>query len=153
MASPNATSEDGVFELLSELCNNIASKYCSQGRISQKRLASKMRTHSYEIILKKTTKEIPTSEKDPLVDLLSYYLVSQQNARNVAEYKRCTELKKVISTIKHKDFGENKDNVYSVLKFLVGMSNSVKEDLSPEMYQVIRPLTTQFLFMLFIYRL
>lgn len=138
MAASRSNSEDGVFDLLTELCNNIASKYCSQNRISQKRLASKMRTRSYEVILKKTTNEIPTSDKDPVVDILTYYWVSQQNAKNVAEYKRCVELKKVISTIRRKDFGESKDNVYSVLKFLVGLSNSVKEDLSPEMYQVVR---------------
>ncbi|XP_063829026.1 uncharacterized protein LOC135078358 [Ostrinia nubilalis] len=134
-SSGEGPPEDGVFDLLTELCSNTASKYCSHNRISQKRLTNKMRTHAYEIILKKTTKEIPTSDNDPVVDLLSFYLVSHQNAKNVAEYKRCVELKKAISTIRRHDFGENKDNIDSVLKFLVGLSNSVKEDLSPEMYK------------------
>lgn len=135
-SSRDGLPQDGVFDLLTELCSKTAAKYCSQNRISQKRLTNKMRTHSYEIILKKTTKEIPTSDKDPVVDLLSYYLVSQQNAKNVAEFKRCVELKKAISTLRKSDFGENRDNIHNVLKFLVGMSNSVKEDLSPEMYRV-----------------
>ncbi|KAL0828859.1 hypothetical protein ABMA28_003768 [Loxostege sticticalis] len=134
-SSRDGLPQDGVFDLLTELCSKTAAKYCSQNRISQKRLTNKMRTHSYEIILKKTTKEIPTSDKDPVVDLLSYYLVSQQNAKNVAEFKRCVELKKAISTLRKSDFGENRDNIHNVLKFLVGMSNSVKEDLSPEMYR------------------
>ncbi|RVE44563.1 hypothetical protein evm_010778 [Chilo suppressalis] len=135
MGMTERNSENGVFELLSELSSSFASKHSHQNGISLKRSANKMRTYAYEIILKKTTTKIPSSERDPMVDLLSYYLVAQQSAKNVAEYRRCVQLKKVISTIRHKDFGEIKDNVNSVLKFLVSLTNTVKDDLSSEMYQ------------------
>lgn len=136
-SSAKTNLEDaGVYDLLTELCSKTATKYCNQNRISQKRLMTKMRSYCYEIILKKTSKDFPAAKGEPIVDLLSYYFVYQQNARNVAEYKRSVELKKIISTIRHTDFGDNKDVIYNILRFLVGLSNTVKEDLSTEMFQV-----------------
>ncbi|XP_026730159.1 gamma-tubulin complex component 6 [Trichoplusia ni] len=135
-SSAKSNNEDaGVYDLLSELCSKTAGKYCNQNRISQKRLMTKMRSHAYEIILKKSAKDFSTSKGEPIVDLLSYYFVYQQNARNVAEYKRTVELKKIISTIRHTDFGESKEVVYNVLRLLIGLSNTVSEDLSSEMFQ------------------
>ncbi|XP_030023549.2 uncharacterized protein LOC115442605 isoform X1 [Manduca sexta] len=131
--------DESVYDLISELCSKTASKYCIQSRISQNRLVSKMRTHSYEIILKKTSKDLPACKGEPIIDLLSHYFVLQQNAKNVAEYKRSVELKKAISTIRNANFGEDKESVYRVLRFLVGMRNAVHEDLSAEMFQ--RPFT------------
>lgn len=132
-----ANLEDaGVYDLLTDLCSKTAAKYCNRNRISQKRLMSKMRSNAYEIILKKSSKDFSSSKGEPIVDLLSYYFVYQQNARNVAEYKRTTELKKIISTIRQTNFGDNKEVIYNILRFLNGLSNSVKEDLSAEMFQV-----------------
>ncbi|XP_022826638.1 gamma-tubulin complex component 6 [Spodoptera litura] len=130
------TAEDsGVYDLLTELCTKTASKYCSQNRLSQKRLMAKMRSNAYEIILKKSNKDFSSSKGEPVVDLLSYYFMSQQNVRNVAEYKRTVELKQIISTVRQTDFGDNKDIIYNILRFLIGLSNTVKEDLSAEMFQ------------------
>ncbi|KAF9794592.1 hypothetical protein SFRURICE_018655 [Spodoptera frugiperda] len=130
------TADDsGVYDLLTELCSKTASKYCNQNRLSQKRLMTKMRSNAYEIILKKSNKDFSSAKGEPVVDLLSYYFVSQQNARNVAEYKRTVELKKIISTLRQTDFGDNKDVIHSILRFLIGLSNTVKEDLSAEMFQ------------------
>lgn len=130
------TEDGGVFNLLTELCSKTASKYCNQNRISQKQLMAKMRSNAYEIILKKSSKEFCTTRGEPIIDLLSYYFVYQQNVRNIAEYKRAVDLKKIISTLRQTDFGENKDNIYNVIRFLVGLSNTVIEDLSLEMFQV-----------------
>lgn len=131
------TADDsGVYDLLTELCSKTASKYCNQNRLSQKRLMTKMRSNAYEIILKKSNKDFSSAKGEPVVDLLSYYFVCQQNARNVAEYKRTVELKKIISTLRQTDFGDNKDVIHSILRFLIGLSNTVKEDLSAEMFQV-----------------
>ncbi|KAM3962050.1 LOW QUALITY PROTEIN: gamma-tubulin complex component 6 [Aphomia sociella] len=99
---------------------------------------SKMRAKSYEILLRKTTKEIPSIQslnRDPVVDILCYHYVSQQNTKNVAEYKRSVELKRFISEIRDKDFGEYHDCFNNILRFLIGVSNTVKDDLSAEMYQ------------------
>ncbi|XP_075977023.1 gamma-tubulin complex component 6 [Anticarsia gemmatalis] len=125
----------GVFNLLTELCTKTASKYCNQNRVSQKRLMAKMRSNAYEIILKKSPKDLSAVKGEPIVDLLSYYLVYQQNIRNVAEYKRSVELKQIISVLRNTDFGDSKGDVYSIIRFLVALSNTVKEDLSPEMFQ------------------
>ncbi|KAF9424262.1 hypothetical protein HW555_000655 [Spodoptera exigua] len=130
------TVEDsGVYDLLTELCTKTAAKYCNQNRLSQKRLMAKMRSNAYEIILKKSSRDFSSPKGEPIVDLLSYYFMSQQNARNVAEYKRAVELKQIISTIRQTDFGENKEVIYNILRFLIGLSNAVKEDLSAEMFQ------------------
>lgn len=136
-SSAKSNIEDaGVYDLLTELCTKTASKYCNQNRISQKRLMSKMRSHAYEIILKKSAKDFSSPTREPIVELLSYYFVYQQNARNVAEYKRTVELKKIISTIRHTEFGDSKEVVYNVLRLIIGLSNTVSEDLSSEMFQV-----------------
>ncbi|CAB3244337.1 unnamed protein product [Arctia plantaginis] len=94
-----------------------------------------MRSNAYEIILKKTSSAYSISKGEPIIDLLSYYLVYQQNVRNIAEYKRCVELKKIISTLRQTDFGNNKENIHNVIRFLIGLKNTIKEDLSPEMFQ------------------
>ncbi|XP_052750312.1 gamma-tubulin complex component 6 [Galleria mellonella] len=130
--------DDGVFDLLTELCQKTASKYCAQNRIPQKRLMSKMRSQCYEILLRKTPMAVPclqSVDRDPTADILCYNFVSHQHTRNVAEYKRSVELKKIISDIRDKDFGEYHNCVYNVLRFLIGLSNSVKDDLSVDMYQ------------------
>lgn len=126
----------GVYDLLTELCTKTAAKYCNHNRLSQKRFMSKMRSNAYEIILKKSSKDFSSPKGEPIVDLLSYYFVYQQSARNVAEYKRTVELKNIISTIRQTDFGDDKEVVYNILRFLNGLSNTVKEDLSAEMFQV-----------------
>lgn len=137
MASITKTNNDaGVFELLTELSTKTAAKYCTHKRISQKHLSSKMRSLSYELILHKTTTELPSCTGEPIGDLLSYYFVSQHNAKNTAEYKKSLELKRIISSIRQTDYGEEKDNVYNILRFIIGLSNSVKEDVSSEMFQV-----------------
>lgn len=138
MASATKTNIDdaGVFELLTELCTKTAAKYCSHNRISQNRLTSKMRSHSYELILHKTTKDLPSSTGEPIGDLLSHYFVSQQNAKNIAEFRKSLELKRIISSIRHTDFGKGKENVYNILRFIIGLSNSVKEDVFSEIFQV-----------------
>ncbi|XP_049874842.1 gamma-tubulin complex component 6 [Pectinophora gossypiella] len=128
-------NEDGVFELITELCNRTASKYTSQNRVPQKRLVSKMRSCAYEIILKKSSKEVQCTKGEPIIDLLSYYLTSHRNVKNVAEFKRSVELKKIISRIRQTDFRENKDHIYKVLKLLVALSDTIKEDYSPELFQ------------------
>lgn len=134
----NNIENAGVYELLTELCSLTSSKFCANNhRISQKKLTSKMRSYSYEIILRKNIQELPTSIGDPIGDLLSYYFVSHRNAKNTAEFRRSQDLKRVISTIRQTDFGCNKENVYAVLRLLVGLSNSVHEDLSSEMFNVI----------------
>lgn len=133
----NTNLEDvGVFQLLSELCARTATKYSNQNHISQRRLSAKMRSNAYEIILKKSPSAYSISKGEPIIDLLSYYLVYQQNVRNIAEYKRCVELKKIISALRQTDYGDNKENVYNVIRCLIGLKNTIKEDLSPEMFQV-----------------
>lgn len=138
MASATKTNiEDaGVFELLTELSSKTAAKYCTHYSISQKHLTCKMRSLSYELILHKTTKDLPSSSGEPIGDLLSYYFVSQQNAKNTAEFRKSLELKRIISLIRQIDFGDSKEHVYSVLRFINGLSDSVKEDVSVEMFQV-----------------
>ncbi|KAJ0176156.1 hypothetical protein K1T71_008330 [Dendrolimus kikuchii] len=136
MASTHVNSNDaGVYDLLTELCTKTASKHCTQSRVSRKRLVTKMRSHAYEIILKKCLQELPVTQGEPIIDLLSYYFVSQQNAKNVFEYRRSVDLKKIISTIRRTDFGDSKDHVYTMLRFLIALKNSVKEDCSSETYQ------------------
>ncbi|KAL4711143.1 hypothetical protein ACJJTC_009514, partial [Scirpophaga incertulas] len=125
-----SADDDGVFTLLTALCNNVAFKYCHQSNISQKRLANKMRTHSYEIILKKSDQEISSSDRDPVLDLMCYYYTSKKNLKNVAQYKRCKDLKEVIAKIRQTDF----NHLRSVLKFLVKLNNTVKEDIASAMY-------------------
>lgn len=136
VASKTNMNDTGVFELLTELTSKTAAKYCTQNRISQKVLSSKMRSLSYELILHKTTTELPLSTGEPIGDLLSYYFVSRQNAKNTAEYKNSLELKRIISLIRQTDFGDGKENVYNILRFIIGLSNSVTEDVSSEMFQV-----------------
>lgn len=117
--------EAGVFELLTELCKKTAAKYPSQNRVSQKSLTAKMRAHSYELILKKSPQKLPEPSWEPITGLLTHYMTARDSAKNPAEYKRSVELKKVISTVRHTDFGEKKENVHVVLKLLVGLSNTV----------------------------
>lgn len=128
--------EDSFFELITELCAKTASKYCIQNKISQKLLSSKMRSYAYEIILKKSVKEINFNSKGAVTDLLSYYLVFHQNIKNVADYKKSLELKKAIVEVRHKDFGEEKEKVYNVLKLLVALSDSVTKNHSHELFNV-----------------
>lgn len=128
--------EGSIFELLTELCNKTATKYSTQNKISQKLLSSKMRSQAYEIILKKSTKEISSNSKGAITDLLSYYLVLHHSVKNVADYKKCLELKRVIGEIQQIDFGEEKDKVYNVVKLLVGLSDSVVEDHSHTLFNV-----------------
>ncbi|XP_038212670.1 uncharacterized protein LOC119832917 [Zerene cesonia] len=121
-----------VYELLTKLCEKTAHK-CQQTRNSPKHLAAKMRSRSYEIILKRTSSEVSLPGGDPLVELLSCHFVMQQSVKNVFEYKRCIELKKTISEIRN--LSENKEHAYSVVKFLVKLYNSVPEDTSQEIFQ------------------
>lgn len=126
----------GVFQLLTQLCSKTASKYCSHSRLSHKSMVTKMRSYSYEIILKKTTKVLTINEGEPFKDLLTYYFILQKNCKNIAEYKRSLELKKIISMIRKTDFGEQKEDIYKILRLLVGLSNTVIEDSAKEIYQV-----------------
>ncbi|XP_059061769.1 gamma-tubulin complex component 6 [Achroia grisella] len=129
---------DGVFDLVTALCQKTASKYCGQNRIPQHRFVSKMRTQSYEILLRKTPKAVPCVQslaKDPINHLLCYNYISQQNIRNVIEYNRYVELKKIIGDIRNKDFGEYRNCVDNILRFLIALSNTVKDDFSVEMYK------------------
>lgn len=128
---------NGVYELISELCRKTASSYTTHSRTSQTVLASKMRSISYEIILKKSTLSIPNSNNEPTVDLLSFCFVSQQNASNVAEYKRSVELKSLINVIHETDFGDYKDHFQNVLRLLLCLQNTKKPDLETAMFQVM----------------
>lgn len=138
MASFSKSNFDnaGVFELLSELCTRTASQHCTHNRLSQKRLSNKMRSYSYEIILRKTSKDFPPSSNEPIADLLSYYYELHQRIKTTAEYRRAIDLKKAISSIRQTDYGVSKENMYRVLALLIGLKDSVKPDLSSEMYQV-----------------
>lgn len=138
--------EDSCFELLTELCNKTATKYCTQNKISQKLLSSKMRSYAYEIILRKSTKEINFNSKGAVTDLLSYYLVFNQNVKNVADYKKSLELKRVIGEIRQIDFGDEKDKVHNVLKLLVGLSDSVIEDHAHQLFYVCNLILLRALF-------
>lgn len=142
--------EDSVFELLTELCNKTATKYCIQNKISQKLLSSKMRSYAYEIILKKSTKEINFNSKGAVTDLLSYYLVFHQNVKNVAEYKKSLELKRLIGEVRQIDFGEEKDKVYNVLTLLVALSDSVIEDHTQKLFNVCNLVLLPVLLCLFV---
>ncbi|CAG4961962.1 unnamed protein product [Colias eurytheme] len=122
-----------VYELLTKLCEKTAKKYCQQTRNSPKQLAAKMRSRSYEIILKGTSSELSLSGGDPLVELLSCHFVMLQSAKNVVEYKQCIELKKTISEIRN--LPENKEHIYGVIKLLVKLHNAVPEDVSQEIFQ------------------
>ncbi|XP_045773592.1 gamma-tubulin complex component 6 [Maniola jurtina] len=124
----------GVYELLTKLCENTAAEYCVQSRVSQRALTAKLRSQSYEIILKRSP-EVAAAGTDPIIDLLSHYFVTQQTAKNVAEYKRSIELKKLISTVRCTDLGEEKELFQNVLKFLISLKNSAAQDLSNEMFQ------------------
>ncbi|XP_053608311.1 gamma-tubulin complex component 6 [Plodia interpunctella] len=129
------SKEDAVFDLLTELCTKTAVKYTSNIRLSQKKLVTKMRSRSYEIILKKSSEEIPQSTRDPISDMLCYYFVNHQNSKNIGEYKRLVDLKKIISVLRCKCFGDHQDDIKSVLKLLVGLSDTAKEDISSKLYQ------------------
>ncbi|XP_048483144.1 uncharacterized protein LOC105387979 [Plutella xylostella] len=139
MASPtsseNGNEDAGVFGLLTQLCNKTASQYSGQSKIPQKLLASKMRSRSYELILKKYTNETPRSIREPLSDLLFHYYTSLCESKNVAEYNRSIELKKIIDSLKQSESEKDKEAVYQIIRLLVGLSNSVKDDLSDKMFQ------------------
>ncbi|KAI8432164.1 hypothetical protein MSG28_004631 [Choristoneura fumiferana] len=135
MAPPLDQKEDGVFQLLTELCSKTASQYCKHNKISQKLLTTRMRSHSYGIILKKSTEKTPEQKVEPISDLWSFYFISQQNVKNIAEHKRAVELKKVITKMKSTDFGEKKDDIMKILRLLISLKNFVKEDLSHEMFR------------------
>ncbi|CAK1582839.1 unnamed protein product [Parnassius mnemosyne] len=94
-----------------------------------------MRSLCYEIILKKSSIEYTFSRNEASVDFLSYCFVSQQNIKNVAEYKRSVKLKELMSIMRKIDFGELKDNFQTVLKLLIGLQNTQKPDLESEMFQ------------------
>ncbi|CAH2258947.1 jg12589 [Pararge aegeria aegeria] len=127
--------EAGVYELITKLCENTAAEYCNQSRVSHKALTARLRSQSYEIILKKSPSEIPETKTGPFTDLLSQYFISQNNSKNVAEYKRSIELKKLVHTIRSADFGEKDEHVQQVFKFLISLKNSAPEDFSNEMFQ------------------
>ncbi|CAH2090315.1 unnamed protein product [Euphydryas editha] len=136
MNKPTSSVENlSVYELITKLCEKTAEKFCDQSRLSYKFLASKLRTHSYEVILKKSPTGVPVLKSDPIKELLSHHFVSHQTIKNVAEYKRSIELKKIISEIRNTNFREETDLVNHVLRFLIGLQNSIKEDLSTEMFQ------------------
>lgn len=136
MTPPLDRKEDGVFQLLTELCSKTASQYCKHSKISQKLLTTRMRSNSYGIILKKSSEKTPEQKVEPMSELWSFYFISQQNVKNIAEHKRAVELKKVITKIKSMDFGDKKDDVMKILRLLVSLKNSVKEDLSSEIFKV-----------------
>lgn len=93
-----------------------------------------MRSHAYEIILKKSTKEYPTKKLNPMIGLLSQLFIYQQSTRNITEYKRVAELSKVIQELKSTDFGDCEDDVHNVLRFLISLSDCTQEDQSTVMY-------------------
>ncbi|OWR42859.1 hypothetical protein KGM_207871 [Danaus plexippus plexippus] len=125
----------GVYELLTRLCEKTAEKYCVQSRISQKLLTTKLRSHAYEIILKKSSTELCLSGSDPFKDLLSHYFITQKSARNIPEYKKSVQLKKIIGALKSANFGDQEDNIKNILKLLNALQNSVIQDVSAEMFQ------------------
>lgn len=126
----------GVYELLTELCKKTSAKYYVQSGLSQRNLAAKLRSLSYEIILKKSPSQSSSSQSDPFVDLISQSFILDQSVKNVVEYKRCIELKKHIKTLRSLDFGDKKEHINNVLKFLIALKNSSKDDLSEKMFQV-----------------
>ncbi|XP_047534081.1 gamma-tubulin complex component 6 [Vanessa atalanta] len=133
--SASGIENAGVYELITKLCEKMAEKYCDNNRLSLKLLASKLRAQSYEIILKRSSTGVSSLKADPIKDLLSHQFVSQLTVKNVAEYKRSIDLKKNISNIRNEDFGEKQDLVNNVLRLLIGLQNSINEDLSSEMFQ------------------
>ncbi|XP_050343976.1 gamma-tubulin complex component 6 [Nymphalis io] len=133
--SSSNTENAGVYELITKLCEKMAEKYCDNSRLSVKLLTSKLRAQSYEVILKRSSTKASTPKSDPIKDLLSHQFVSQLTVKNVAEYKRSIALKKIIINIRKQDFGEKKDQVNNVLRLLIGLQNSINEDLSSEMFQ------------------
>lgn len=136
LSKENNLESSGVYELITKLCERTAAKYCFQNRLSQKLLTAKLRSQAYEIILKKSSSEDSSRRSDPIVNLLSHNFISEHNVKNVAEYKRCVELKKCISTLRSTDFGDKKEHINNVLKFLIELRNSSKQDLSAEMFHV-----------------
>ncbi|XP_068630031.1 gamma-tubulin complex component 6 [Battus philenor] len=125
----------GVYELLTDLSRKTASSYCIRSSISQNALISKMRSLSYEIILKKTSLEFSYLRNEPTAELLSYCFLSQRNAKNVAEYKRSIELKDLINVLRKTDFAEYKHHFQNVLRLLISLQNTSKPDLETEIFQ------------------
>ncbi|XP_063538725.1 uncharacterized protein LOC134747975 [Cydia strobilella] len=135
MASSVERRDDGVFQLLTELCAKTASKYANHSKISEKHLVAKMRSHSYGIILGKSSKKVPDTKVEPVSELWSYYFISKQNVKNIAEHKRAVELKNLISKMRNTDFGDEQENVIRILKCLLCLKNSVNVEFSQEMYK------------------
>lgn len=130
--------ETGVFELLTDLCGRIATNHGPEvpSTAAQKQLANRMRSYAFEIILKKSPKEFTLNRGEPIVELLSYYFILKKSVKNVAEHNRAVSLKNAISKIRQTDFGEDKTDIYNVLRLLVALSDSVKEDHSSELFKV-----------------
>ncbi|XP_047997599.1 gamma-tubulin complex component 6 [Leguminivora glycinivorella] len=135
MASSVERRDDGVYQLLTELCAKTASKYGDHSKISEKHLVALMRSHSYGIILGKSSKKVPDTKVEPVAQLWSYYFISKQNVKNIAEHKRAVELKSVISKLRNTDFGDSQENIMRVLKCLLCLKNSVNVEYSQEIYK------------------
>ncbi|CAK1543067.1 unnamed protein product [Leptosia nina] len=135
MNNTNKNENASVYDLLTKLCETQAQNCSHQSRTSVKQLASKMRSKAYEIVLKKSSIDIPISESDPIVDLLSCHFILQQNVKNVIEYKRSLDLKKAINKLRNSDLGLDKDHVYKILRLLVKLHNTVADDALLEAYK------------------
>lgn len=130
----------GVYGLITELCNRTALKCTSNKSVSHKHIVSRMRSCCYEIILKKSSLNAPILTKTtntPVVDLLSYYYVLQANIKNAAEYKRCIKLKKAINSLQNMEevIGSSDNSINIILRLLLFLKNSVKEDYSREIFE------------------
>lgn len=128
----NKIEEADVYDLITELCKNEAEKYinCS---IPQKELIAKMRSCSYEIMLKKSVKEVTVAENQSISKLLSYYYALKTKVKNVAEFKKIKNLNNIITILCNI---KNSDDLDCVLRFLISLKDSIQEDLSFEMFEV-----------------
>lgn len=127
---------EGVYELITSLCQKTAAKYYNQSNKSQKLGAAKMRSLAYEIILKKSCTNVEARNVSPFIDLLSYSFMLHNSARNAVEYKKSSELKDLIDIMKETDFGEKKEHIHNILKLLNGLCDTDKQDITHELYQV-----------------
>ncbi|XP_050668797.1 gamma-tubulin complex component 6 [Leptidea sinapis] len=130
-------NDSSVYELLTQLCVNTAQSYCHQNKtISVSVLASKMRSQSYEIILKKSSSSVPLLSQDPVLNLLSCCFIMQQTATNVIQYKQASDLKTAIGIVKRfTDEKENKDNFYDVLRLLVKLYSAIDKNVHSKLYE------------------
>lgn len=126
----------GVFDLITELCSKTALQYSANNNISETKLIRRMRSLSYELILKSSTVQ-KESQSEPISDILQYYFILQSNVKNVAQYKRASTLKEHIANLKESTKPENKQHINNILKLLFCLKDTVNEDLSMELFQVI----------------